>query len=1004
MITKLIHNLLNPDRAKIVIFFFIILSIGMMCFSTIYQSETLISHPQHGLHDQLSNELKSINNISTAATTSYNWFFYLDYLWPICLLILIGKLYKSIIRHVSISKNQLSGNQNLEKHFDRCILIWSIVASTALALDWTENTYYLNEVGNHLSLISKLKILLYAITIVMPIISFHLHSKHGLFWHIGEYIRTSYLSLIVIGIIGLIMTQLSQGVTIMIDILSTPANLIGSFILLNYLALLISHYPIYLFFRTNKEAQSTYKFFLSDKKKFGIGLITFRRMGIGRGVPNWIKVGWHTLGVVLLVTWSSAICYTLSSSFIPHFNVWYFFFLTLLISFLYYSYRREEKENLSHLIWNYNDDNSAFIKLKNSIFNFNLPFFIGLLCLIIIGFILLIYIKQFGWGKYVNLAALGISLLNIFVFIEFRLSRSFLKYFIYSEKNKKSFTYGEFNNRYFEENQSKTNFILQPIVRLSDNLYYLAFFRFLGGLTIVYFIAANCLIMHAHELFNPLNILTAFLIIIYSLIIIYNKHSAYYKKHYKKDETSESAIQAYRMTTRWIPITLVLITVASSVIRNNSDNISTFESIDEGPQLSLDEYLYDFKNKNPHKDSLIVSIASDGGGLKANVWNMLVLRDKFSSNKKYFDNVLSLSGVSGGALGIGNTLPLLFHDTIYNHSVIDSKIDKIGESNVLAIDFVGVFIRDWFLSHFSFFKNRDRSYFAMKTYEKNLGLPNLDSTSFRNYWYNLYKKSDNRIPLLNINSTSTTYKQGYAFSVSHEPKFPSSVDILSFYDQGKSISYYNAVSTSNRFPIASPAAKINGKGYFVDGGYFENSGLLASEHIKNLSNNILLKNNIDSMQYNHMTINIRNGKSDWARLFVKKFILEYSPNKPLLKKIKSTQDNAAILLALVSLDKHPEVLREELERNERISYIAMPHILTLEDIKAEVGGEVNISIELIQAIKNNNQKVRETLKHYKGYYYNKWGVVTPPLARLLTKPVVEYQRAMVNDNYYLPEF
>ncbi|MCH2225750.1 MAG: hypothetical protein MK066_13350, partial [Crocinitomicaceae bacterium] len=41
-----------------------------------------------------------------------------------------------------------------------------------------------------------------------------------------------------------------------------------------------------------------------------------------------------------------------------------------------------------------------------------------------------------------------------------------------------------------------------------------------------------------------------------------------------------------------------------------------------------------------------------------------------------------------------------------------------------------------------------------------------------------------------------------------------------------SIPFYQAVSTTNRFPIFSPVAKIKGAGHFIDAGAIDNSGIL----------------------------------------------------------------------------------------------------------------------------------------------------------------------------------
>ena len=262
-------------------------------------------------------------------------------------------------------------------------------------------------------------------------------------------------------------------------------------------------------------------------------------------------------------------------------------------------------------------------------------------------------------------------------------------------------------------------------------------------------------------------------------------------------------------------------------------------------------------------------------------------------------------------------------------------------------------------------------------------------TSFRCYWGDLYRK--NPIPLLNINSSSTSYKQGYALSVSHPKGFmPSAIDILDF-EGDRSISYYNAVGTSNRFPFASPAAKIEGKGYFVDGGYFDNSGILAAQNIFEMGQTI---QGFDSMNYKHVIINIRNGKSDWVRQFVKEF---EKRNGSILEEIQKTEEIGAIVNTLANIDKHPEALRGKLEisTEERIRYIFMPHIISLDGICSEIGGEAKITKTLITAIRENNQVICTALREYEDYKLDQWGVVTPPLARLLAEPAVQYEKAMV---------
>ena len=1046
---KLFSAILDDKYRNNVLIIFFLLSIGMIICLTWFKSQTLIDGPQHQLFDQHENLYNTVfapgGGIKNLIP-SYSLFFLIDMLWPISLLILVGHFYRMVInfivkdtKNLSFIPKKINGilYDNKEDYLKVWFKRWKAVAIIALLLDWTENISYVffpflsSEDLPFLEIVAGLKTLLYVLAcLIIPLFTFHLHSKFGIFHHIAEFFRTSYLSLIVIALIGFLMTFLSQGATIMIDILSSPVNLFFSFAFLNFLAILISHYPVYLFFKTNDKVFDTYKYNISEKKSlWGFGIISYvRHKKDGTPIPDWIKIAWHSLGLIMLLVWTSALCFALKNAFLPAFNIWNCFSLSFLILMVYYIDRRRSKSKLKKKIAAYRKQSNNYEDLLDEVRIFSLRFYRALSILIIYGLVLTICVGIFNWNWLINLSAIVLSILNAFVFLEFRLSRSFLKYNAFHSKNKESFkerranklSVLDFDEEFFN-NETESKSWKKYLVRFSDNEYYLKSFRSLSLVALAYLALSNILIAHAWLLFNPINILVAFLILAYSVIIIYVKHLAYYNRKMHNSEMAPNDKMAgtayaqqrviqhsetkldldydrkkYRFFHRRIPIFLFVLFILSSIVRTFADKNNQFKMVKKGDTISMSQFLSDFTKRNNVKNQPIMSIASDGGGLKANVWNLLVLKDKYDKAPNYFDNVLSLSGVSGGALGIGNFLPLITSESY--EAKADEQIDKIGASNILAIDFAGVFMRDWVYSHLGI-KNNDRSYHAMKVYEHHLGLGDLDQISFKAHWKKMYDSSRINIPLLNINSTSTTYKQGYALSVDHSNTFPASIDILNHPDD-KSISYFNAISTTNRFPIASPAARIEGKGYFVDGGYFENSGILASEHIYNLA----LKEStqalrFDTMNYDHKILNIRNGKGDWARLFVKKFISQPDHEK-LLKEINSTQENGAILQALVSLDKHPEVIRDRLK--DKISFLAMPHLLTLNDIRAEVGGEIFVTAELIDAIKANNDAVHQALKDYDPDKHWWWGVVTPPLARLLTEPVVEYQRAMVASNFYEP--
>jgi hypothetical protein len=73
----------------------------------------------------------------------------------------------------------------------------------------------------------------------------------------------------------------------------------------------------------------------------------------------------------------------------------------------------------------------------------------------------------------------------------------------------------------------------------------------------------------------------------------------------------------------------------------------------------------------------------------------------------------------------------------------------------------------------------------------------------------------------------------------------------------------------------------------------------------------------------------------------------------------------------------------------------MPHKMTYEKVRAILKADVDNPLALMDSIQKNNEAIDKALKDYKDYEFEKWGVVEPPLARLLSEPAVQYQKAMV---------
>ena len=984
-----------------------------------------LDHPQFEEVDQLETIYSQVVSAKDAADISsskvlyyYELFFAIDFIWAFLLLWLLSKLMWSIGKEVDYDRRGLF----------KCL--WVISALIAYSFDIWENLSYLFfHEQQMMEKIVGIKMIGYAFAIVLPFISHVFHSNKKYLEAIVRFLRSSYISLLIIAFIGGLMTVIPQGGTIVIDLLERPWNIIGAFILINFLAVLVSHYPTYFEFKNDNSLRNDFEFTMSNNF-WGFGLITYYRTGRNKVNLDKIKIDTlrRSLGILLLCTWLIALLYPIQSYLYPCINSTFIFFLSLVLFVYYHHHRYGQKKELSNKMQKFEHDKTEekFYAAYNSVQDFVGTYFtIGIL-FILIGLLFISLAFTGGWHLNLNAYAAIFVVVNIFFFIEFRICRSLLQYIYWNEDNYSAFLkktlepsqvqamghikevkWGKFDNfqQAFYEcglfQPTKKNWFYLWFARWSDNVYYLKGLRWAGLATLVFFVVSNVFINITANHFNAINIVCAFLILMYSLIAISIKHWVYYrvkplntngllsKNIYKN--ISVNWDKYYLRFTKVFPLLLIVILAVLTLIRPYTNKIHSLDIIDEDEQciVAHEQYFNDFTKRNPSKGSAVLSIASDGGGLKANLFNMLALHQLVEENKDTLSAVLTMSGVSGGSLGLGNYWVL--HNRTRNVEEKERLILKVGNANILAIDAAGMFMRDFVLS-FTGKCNDDRSHFGMNHYAKTLGMEEdvFREQSFRCYWAKLYKESP--IPLLNINTSSTSHRQGYALSVSH-PKnsLPSSIDILNI-KEGKSISYYNAVGTSNRFPFASPAARIKGKGYFVDGGYFENSGILAAQNIFKMGQTIEV---FDTMNYKHVIVNIRNGKGDWVRQFVKEF---EKRNGELLHSIKKTEEIGAIIHTLINIDKHPESLRGQLENNSQdsIVYIMLPHIISLGDIRNEIGGKIKISRKLMKAIEENNRIIRNELSQSDNQYnYEKWGVVTPPLARLLADPAVLYEKVMV---------
>ncbi len=265
---------------------------------------------------------------------------------------------------------------------------------------------------------------------------------------------------------------------------------------------------------------------------------------------------------------------------------------------------------------------------------------------------------------------------------------------------------------------------------------------------------------------------------------------------------------------------------------NNYHHQINYLSVAQAQAPSFEQYTENFLQQvdTTADKKRIYFIAAEGGGLRAAYWTMLVLQ---RMDPEILDRTFMMSGASGGALGQG-VMTFLDYQNV-GSARRDSVIRDVGEFNYLTTDLAGILTRSVAgsiipLEAMADYDDRHR-YMAREYFHLMGGDGNKEAywdTASENPFHRLWSKktATDHLPFIVVNTTRT--RDGsrgvvHPFSGTTDV-FQNYHDLSRNYD-GEFISFADAVFLTNRFPAVSPAARIADKGYFVDGGYYENSGL-----------------------------------------------------------------------------------------------------------------------------------------------------------------------------------
>src|SRR5690606_7932162 len=176
---------------------------------------------------------------------------------------------------------------------------------------------------------------------------------HHLFRSFKNFFKSSVLSLFVILIILLLLTQMDQAFTMMVDLIESKwVSMLLAFFFINSLAIALSHYPIYTYYAADlnnsgdyTEWQAKYPLNWWIFKKFTV--YTYTTVENSSYKPdNWANYFRYFTGILIHIVWIHFIISSFSPNFIfedyPFVVIKTIIYILLLVPFILYIYLKEK--------------------------------------------------------------------------------------------------------------------------------------------------------------------------------------------------------------------------------------------------------------------------------------------------------------------------------------------------------------------------------------------------------------------------------------------------------------------------------------------------------------------------------------------------------------------------------------------------------------------------------------------------------------------------------------
>ncbi len=1036
------NSIISPKITNTQLLWLFILTIVLTLISSLFEIPGIINSPQFTSDIDshwLQNELLNTN---VWYKISYYGYFIIDSIWPFFLLLVLWKFVKRQLLYSGYSKAWYK---------KPLYILYTIIIVASYISDVTENSIYFFS-HTYPETVSTMKLILYACSafgFLIALLAYLLEKE--MLTTLKTFIVSSIYSLIILGLIGFILPKASQINSIVVDLYESPFNMVLLLVIFApLLSIVLVHYPSY--FSIKEEYR---EWFLNYKTLPIFGIITYKYKKKYKNHKNKrpesnVNFLLRVLGVMFYTALFYLIAYTSEINFKWLLNTssvafsilacgilwlyllrlkkqqWYDSTYTFILSYFPNMYDGDYSLNGN----NNNKKSTTVLDAKTMTANQCKPvlhsinpvinrgaFFFLIMVLIHITFFIILFSSEVKYTGLTVILSLFCIIFQMITYVYYRTFRSILKFIFFNIKSNitvKSFgAISTENLKTFKEqsivdlktffktyNFSENNLLFQLLTKfragvLSDNHSFLKFIVVVANINLIGFIIIN---IYDHLAFhiNAIVIILSALLIYYGIIVIITKNLIYYQ--YSKNTTKE---KKFNVKLGLLVVAVVVFTLTRlNKIPEFDNNLFTLNAIPEDESIiDLDTFLED---RTPDLLKTRYYIGCYGGGVKSNAWTMTVLHALQQQDPDFLKQTIAVSGVSGGTMGLTNLSSIIGNTDKENYL---KKIDVLSTQNILGLDLTHIFGRDLFMHFFipgCDLSGCDRSSSAMRQYAEMANSNAYNKRkSFRSYWKEVYEKEGNRYPILIANTTNVKGNQGMAVSVStrNNPAdtqllYQGADDILSI-GKDSTLTFYDAASTSNRFPVISPAAKIETLGHYNDGGIYENSGLLS---VYKLYNTIANKKEIPEAKRN-VFISVVNDKVAYI-----KSVIEKNENFCKAKLVNKNSELNAILSSVAATEMMPIYVKEQLKRLEekdstkfKFKTIYLPHQFTVADVKSIYGRALNcnnlnekeLNKALYNIVKNNNQTIAD--------YTNNGSlpIIEPPMSRVITRRAYEFMKDML---------